>query len=99
MLRILTAIAARLWKFVPLLVLMSNAYGHCDCCEVMHTCVGVRVWACARRMLTVVAARRNACVCGSVCLGLYKAHAQCDCCEAMHACVGVCDKAHGHRDL
>jgi hypothetical protein len=29
-------------------------------------------------------------VCGSVCLGLYKAHGHCDCCEAMHACVGVC---------
>ena len=29
-------------------------------------------------------------MCGSVCLGLYKAHGLCDCCEAMHACVGVC---------
>ena len=29
-------------------------------------------------------------MCGSVCLGLYKAHTHGDCCEAMHACVGVC---------
>jgi hypothetical protein len=84
-----------------------KAYAHCDCCE-MHACVGVCVWACIRRMLTVIAARRCmrvlvcvflctrrmltviaarlACMCGSVCLGLYKAHAHGDCCEAMHAC-------------
>jgi hypothetical protein len=38
-------------------------------------------------------------VCGSVCLGLYKAHAHSDCCEAMHACGCLCvlmHKAHGH---
>jgi hypothetical protein len=35
-----------------------KAYAHGDCCEAMHACVGVRVWACTRRMLTVIAARR-----------------------------------------
>jgi hypothetical protein len=73
-----------------LYVLMPEAHAHCDCCETMHACVGVSVWACTRRMLTVIAARQCVRVCGSVCLGLRKAHAHCDCCEAMHACVGVC---------
>jgi hypothetical protein len=31
--------------------------------------------------------RGDACMCGSVCLGLDKARAHGDCCEAMHACV------------
>ena len=40
-------------------------------------------------------------MCGSVCLGLYKAYAHGDCCEAMRVCVGVCvcacmNKAYAH---
>jgi hypothetical protein len=31
----------------------------------------------------------DACMCGSVCSGLYKAHAHGDRCEAMHACANV----------
>jgi hypothetical protein len=55
-------------------------------------CVGVCVWACARRMLTVTAARRgDACMCESVCLALHEAHGHGGCWEATHACVGVCD--------
>jgi hypothetical protein len=29
-----------------------------DCCKAMHACVGECVWACARRMLRVIAARQ-----------------------------------------
>ena len=38
-------------------------------------------------------------MCGSVCLGLYKAHAHYACCEAMHVCACLCvlvHKAHAH---
>jgi hypothetical protein len=55
------------------------------------------VWECIlayeRRMLTMILLRGDACVCGSVCLGLYKAPARGDCCKAMDACVGVCVSA------
>jgi len=37
---------------------LVKAHAHCDCCEAMHACVFVRVWACTRRMLTVIAVRR-----------------------------------------
>ncbi len=37
----------------------------------------------------MIAARRYAFVCVSVCLGLYKVHSHCDSCEAIHACDGV----------
>jgi hypothetical protein len=36
---------------------LYNAHAHGDCCEAMHACVGVGVWACTMRMLTVIAAR------------------------------------------
>jgi hypothetical protein len=41
-----------------LCVLMHKVHAHGDCCEAMHACVGVCVWACTRRMVTVIAARR-----------------------------------------
>ena len=37
---------------------LYKAHAHCDWCEAMHACVGVSVFACTRRMLTVIAARR-----------------------------------------
>jgi hypothetical protein len=37
---------------------LYKAHTHGDCCEAMHARVGVCVWACTRRMLTVIAARR-----------------------------------------
>jgi hypothetical protein len=73
-----------------LCVVMHKAHAHGDCCEAMHACVGVCVWACTRRMVTVIAARRCMRVCECV-FGLVQgAWSHCDCCEAMHACVGVC---------
>ncbi len=60
----------------------------------MHACEYVRAWTCE-------SLPGDACVCGSVCLGLCKAHAHCDCCEAMHACACLCvlmHEAHAHGD-
>ena len=37
---------------------LYKAYAHGDWCEAMHGCVGVSVFACTRRMVTVIAARR-----------------------------------------
>ena len=37
---------------------LYKVHAHCDCCEAMHACVGVCAWACRKRMLTVIAARR-----------------------------------------
>jgi hypothetical protein len=37
---------------------LVKAHAHCDCCDAMHACVGVCVWACIRHMLTVTAATR-----------------------------------------
>jgi hypothetical protein len=38
---------------VPLVAHMNEAYANGDCSEAMHECVGVCVWACTRRMVTV----------------------------------------------
>jgi hypothetical protein len=87
---------------------LYKAHAHSDCCEVMHACVGVCVWACACRALTDLFGRPcmyvsecvfghvqgawsrsylrgDACMCGSVCISLYKMYAHSDCCEVMHA--------------
>jgi hypothetical protein len=37
---------------------LYKAHAQGDCCEAMHACVGVCIWACTRRMLRVIAARR-----------------------------------------
>jgi len=37
---------------------LVKVHAHSDCCEAMHACVGDCVWAYARRMLTVIGARR-----------------------------------------
>ncbi len=66
----------------------------------------MRVWECVFLLVqgacSLCLLRGDACVCGSVCLGLYKAHAHFSCCEAMHAmcgsvCLGLC-KAYAHGD-
>ena len=49
-------IAAR--HVLILCVIMHTVHAHGNCCWAMHACVGVCVWACARRMPTVIAARR-----------------------------------------
>ena len=38
---------------------MSKAHAQDDCCEAMHAFVGVCVWACTRRMPTVIFAARR----------------------------------------
>jgi hypothetical protein len=38
---------------------LVKEHAHSDCCEVMHACVGVCVWACTRRMLAVAFAARQ----------------------------------------
>ena len=55
--RILTVIAAR--PCMHVFGLGQGACCHGDCCEAMHACVGMCVWACTRRMLTVIAARQG----------------------------------------
>ncbi len=75
-----------------LLAMQYKAHGHGDCCEAMHSCVGVCVRACAGCMLAVIAARLCM-MCGSMCLGVYRAYAHSRFCEAMHACVNVCLRA------
>ena len=66
-------------------------YGDCYCCETNASMyVGVYVWTCARRIVTVIAPKGYACMCQRVCLGLCKAHDQSDCCEEMHVCMGLC---------
>jgi hypothetical protein len=59
-------------------------YAHVDCCKATRACVFC-MFLCTRRMLL----RGDACMCWSVCLGLYKAHAHSDCCKAMHSCMYV----------
>ena len=61
---------------------LHKADAHGDCCEAMHACVGVRVWACTRRM---VAARQ----CMYVWKCVYGAHGHSDRCETKHVFVGV----------
>ena len=39
-------------------LLLYKAHGDCDCWEAMHACVGVYVWACLRRIVTLLAARQ-----------------------------------------
>jgi hypothetical protein len=36
---------------------MNKAYAHGHWCKTMHACVRVCVWACTRRMVTVIASR------------------------------------------
>jgi hypothetical protein len=65
-------------------VVCTRTRHHFHCCKDMHVCmyVGVYVWACTRRLLTVIGARRCMhlweCVIGTV--------QCCDCCEAIHVC-------------
>jgi hypothetical protein len=56
------------------MLLFMSAYDQ----GLMHAYVGDCVWACARRMLTVIAARRCMPVLERV-SGVYKAHAHGDC--------------------
>ena len=46
----------------------NKVHAHGDCCKAMHACVGVCVWACARHMVTVIAARRRLHVWECVCV-------------------------------
>ena len=60
---------------------LVKAHAHCDCCDAMHACVGVCVWACIRCffnfhevcvlwtcigcMLTIIHVCSRVCVCFS----------------------------------
>ncbi len=41
---------------------LYKAHAHCDCCEAMHACVGVCIWACAMLMPTLPFLEGYACV-------------------------------------
>jgi hypothetical protein len=69
---------------------MYKAYAHGDCCEAMHACVGVCVWACTRRMVTVIAARRCMHMWEFLCFCMQQAYGHNDCCEAMNVCAYLC---------
>jgi hypothetical protein len=45
---------------------LHKAYAHGDCCEAMHACVGVCIWACTNRMVMVIAAKQCMHVCECV---------------------------------
>jgi hypothetical protein len=55
---VFTAILARQFMCGSVCFCLYRAYAHCICCEAMHACVGVCVWACTRRMLTVIVVRQ-----------------------------------------
>ena len=52
--------------YVPSFRLFNKVYAHGDCRKAMHVYIRVCVWACTRRMLTVIAARR--CMFSVVCV-------------------------------